>query len=358
MRKFKGLILVSILCLSVVPAWAQEQKLVDFSIKQWFSFGDASWQKSFPDGVGKAESELEFDIDSHITIFNLEVKPLYWLSVEANYGLGDISNGNVTDTDRTHWVNAYWTNPNTGEKILVTDIPVADRFESSVGEFDVTGKTKFYAINTYLRLFPYQSDAKFFVDMFIGYQHYEDNLNLGQGVQRYLIGTLSEDLTQVTDLSRYEAIPLYANSSYDFNWDFLKIGLRAESFFGRHPGHKTNPPEPTNFSMRVSIAAVPWISYKGEGIWGNRTDYRQDPSFRHEAEGLLFKDGGGFEGKISLTYSPWPWFLLEGGYQFLYLVVKNGVTTNYYVDGRERKNKLDEAEVTRQGPFIGLSLRF
>ena len=47
-----------------------------------------------------------------------------------------------------------------------------------------------------------------------------------------------------------------------------------------------NPRQPgiNPFRLKTHLALFPYMQYEGQGVWNLRDDFRQDPSFSHEAD--------------------------------------------------------------------------
>lgn len=95
-----------------------------------------------------------------------------------------------------------------------------------------------------------------------------------------------------------------------------------------------------------------FLDYEGKGYWNLRTDFQQDPSFKHTA------NGGGH--KINLEYT---YFLntnlglnLKGEYR--YYKVKDGNDDTYYSNGTSSSTGFNEAVWTSYMVNAGITYRF
>lgn len=288
------------------------------SVSEWFSFAGSNWQISGPLGSGSFISKLEFDnIDSNITLVTGEIKPLPWFGVDFTFGSGSIGQGTVKDSD-------WETDPSTGQTNFL--------FSKSKSEIS-NEKALLLSFNLYFdafKLIKVQQTSNFHLDFLIGYMHYEDNLRFINGTQ--------------TIINEVEvSIPFQGlNSTYDFSWDAVRLGLRAEYQL------------PRDLFISGKVVYLPFISYEGEAFWNLRTDFLSTkPNFTHEAKGYL-----GYDLNFTLGYQPVSWFIMSAGYNFLYMNVKNGTDITFFADGTSGETDLDEVKVTRYGPFISISLRY
>ena len=309
----------SLLIIAPVSAIAAEREfpLFDLRVGGWFSQADASWQISFPaSGGGTTESELKYDdIDSNILLLEARIRPTLGFSLGLNLGAGTIDNAGYTDIDRTDgWV---WS--------------------ESQGNAD--GNVRLWGVTLYFHLLPEEEpNSAAWVNLFIGYQHYEDELRMFNGRQ-----TISEK-SSVPSVGPFSGL----NSTYDFEWDYGQIGTQAGVSFVSNPR-----PGLYDLGLSASLALIPFLSYEGTGVWNLRSDLAQDPSFRHESN-----RGWGLDASLALNYSPYELVEMILGYRYLHLESQNGTDTTYNTDGSLSTANLDEVKLTRQGPFVSLSVRF
>ena len=140
------------------------------------------------------------------------------------------------------------------------------------------------------------------------------------------------------------------DSRYDFTWDALRIGIKAQRDLFNNPEVKKQA-----LSLKGQLALLPYIHYQGRGKWNLRDDLKQDPSFIHEAEeiGVL-----GVDGSLSLVYRPLKFLELEGGGRIFYLYAQDGQDSTHFSNNTTANVTLDEAKVFRVGFFLQLIGRF
>ncbi|MBI5789410.1 MAG: hypothetical protein HZA78_11205 [Candidatus Schekmanbacteria bacterium] len=300
------------------PSFAQT--LIDFStfslsVEQWQTKADTSWQISFNSSEGKTESELIYnDTAADIISLKARYRPIPQFSVGANAGFGGIDNAHYTDIDRTD--GADW----------------------SESQGDVDGKVVQYGADVYVHMFPVHRGDQLLLDFFAGYQHYEDQLRMFNGRQ-----TRSEP-PSANALGPFAGL----NSNYDFEWNYLRLGAEIGYEFIARPKIALN-----SLALRSMIGLIPYVAYEGTGVWNLRSDFAQNPSFRHYSN-----TGVGFDVSLALSYSPCKGAEFIGGYRYLHLQVFDGTDTTYGSDGSIGRAKLDEVTLDRSGPFFALAVKF
>lgn len=317
MRK---LVVILLIIFFPITSWGEEKERSDsfeyfqFEIKEWISQGDSDWLKSFMFAGYKIESELEFeDIDAPITIFTAKGKPgLYWLTLQGSLGFGKIDSGKSTDTD------------------------LIDGWLISESEADLDGDIFMADTTLFLRLFPWEEKSSSYLDGFIGFSYYREKLNMTNGVQTKNSWILP------TPLGPFQGL----NSTYEFRWTSLPVGLKGNLVL-----NKEVAPGLYSISL-VGSAAFGYSSYRGEGTWNLRTDWKQNPSFKHEATGSVFLFNSG------LIYQPIKHISIGAGYQLQRYRAKDGTETIFFANGREVKTSLDEVNSTRHGPYVLISGQF
>lgn len=294
----------------------------------WDTTGKASGKISFPDGT----SRLEFDdIDSTMYLIGASIKPyVNFITFDFKYAAGDIDYGNGTATD---WeLGTLW----------------------SESKFDIDGDAEYWAVDLYLPLYPWiwegigrptqrgkakkPQDHLVKLEFLLGWFHYEDRLDMS-------------NLCQTQDpfgiIGGTGPIPgLY--SHYDFEWEGLKTGLRYEWDMVKNPSDYIY-----SFGLKAEAAFLFNVRYDGEGIWNLRSDFQQDPSFRHKA-----RNGDGTEWMASLFYGPMKHFLIELGYRCIDISADGGKDTTYFSGGAVGQYTLDGVDARRRGPFLLLSAYF
>jgi hypothetical protein len=172
----------------------------------------------------------------------------------------------------------------------------------------------------------------------LGWQHYEDRLEMSHGWWTQLYG----EGTQIEILG--------LDSRYDFTWDALRIGIKGkfDLIEGAHP-------ETPLLKIKSHLALFPYIKYRGRGVWNLRDDFEKDPSFIHEADtaGILGLDGG-----ISLVYKPLRHLEFEGGGRLFYFYAESGRDRTYFSNDAIVDVTLEEARTLRTGLFLKITGRF
>ena len=140
------------------------------------------------------------------------------------------------------------------------------------------------------------------------------------------------------------------DSHYDFNWDGLQVGIRGEWELAN-----ARPSGIIPFRLKSQLALFPYMQYKGRGVWNLRDDFKQDPSFSHEAEQWGFL---GMNGSFSLVYQPLKFLEIEGGTRISYFYIKDGTDTTYFSDNTFDTASLDEAKALQIGLFLQMTWRF
>lgn len=286
----------------------------------WITQGEGSWEKSFPIDGFTGRSELEFqDIDSTLYTIGARIKPyLYFVTLDIRYASGDISSATGTDSD---WIDSYLF---------------------SKSEFDIDGDTQYWSLDLYLLLYPYRGRITGWgtgekkpphlttLEAFFGRFHYKDELDITNGVQ------------VIPPTGSFSGL----NSEYYFEWEGFKSGLKFEWDFVKKPSSFLYA-----LGFRTHVGFLFGVDYEGEGIWNLRTDWAQNPSFKHEA------DGYGFEGQIGLFYTPFKHFKMELAYHYLNLDA-DGTERIFFSDGTTYDTNLDDVSSIRHGILFLLTFYF
>jgi hypothetical protein len=295
--------------------WGRPANVIDIGLGYLYSFNTSSWSISFPDQYGRGKSALDFKgLSSGMPILSLDIKhPNSYVSLSIQYGKGQGSNGNGTDSDSL-------------ENYLY--------YES---RFDVGEDTAFWTADIQTT-FSTTSKRRWVFTPFIGWQHYEEKVKMTNG-----IWTTYEGLGDNT--------PIYGlNSSYEFTWNALQVGMKGE---WELTGARQSGIIPLR--LKCHLALFPYMQYKGSGVWNLREDFKQNPSFSHEAEqwGFLGMNGG-----ISLVYQPLKFLEIEGGGRISYFYIQNGTDTTFFSDNTSDTATLDEAKALQIGLFLQMTWRF
>lgn len=295
--------------------WANDH--VRLGVAGWMSMGEGEWEITFEGfdpafGFVSGRSKLEWeDIDANMIILFAEVGLGPYVSLGGSYGTADIDDGHNTDGDWLDlWVSEY-------------------QFSESVA--DTSGDTEMYDINLYLHLKPLLLKKwKGNIDLFIGYQHYEDDLTDVNGVQTII------DETPVN-------IPFAGlESTYLFKWDAARLGVRLEI------------PVAKPVSINAEAAVLFAAKYDGEGFWNLRDDFEQSsPNFTQEAD-----SGLGADAKITVCIRPVQYASIDLGYRAFMLHGQDGTDTTYFSDGTSESTDFTSVDSLRHGLFGAVTFRF
>jgi hypothetical protein len=295
--------------------WGRPANIVDIGLGYLFSVNNCSWAISFPDQYGLGRSVLDYKgMSSGMPFVSLDIRhPSSYFSLSILYGRGQGSNGEGTDSD-------YLSN-----------------FLYYQSRSDISEDTAFWTADIQTT-FSTTSKRRWVFTPFIGWQHYEEKIKMTNGVW-----TLYEGWGDNT--------PIFGlDSRYDFNWDGLRVGIKGEWEF-------TNARQSGIIPLRLKshLAFFPYMQYKGRGVWNLRDDFKQDPSFSHEAEQWGFL---GMTGGISLVYQPLKFLEIEGGGRISYFNIKDGTDTTYFSDNYVDTATLDEVKAMQIGVFLQMTWRF
>ncbi len=295
--------------------WGRPSNIVDIGLGYLYSSSTSSWEISFPDQNGRSRSTLEFKgISGGIPFVLLDINhPNSYVSLCFQYGKGQGLKGDGTDSD----------------------------FLSSGllqrSQFDASEDTTFWTADIQTT-FSFTSHPRLVFKPFMGWQHYEENITMTNGLWTTLFGR--ETNTPIIGL----------DSRYDFNWDALRLGIKGEVALANTPQSGINP-----LRLKTHLALFPYMHYRGSGVWNLRDDLRKDPSFSHEADnfGIL-----GMDGAISLVYQPLKFLEIEGGGRVSYFYAQDGTDTTYFSNNTVARVSLDEAKALQIGLFLQITGRF
>lgn len=279
--------------------------------KVWMSTGDNEWNIAGTGTGGPPNilSELEYlGLDSM-------VNEVYGGIREGNgaltvrYGFGSMEDGIYRDSD-------YLTDDR------------QDLFSLSTGKAkgDDWNSLEYWSVD-YSYRFLVNDAGTGFLSFLAGYQHWHEEITFTDGYQDYWFGAT---LGPIAGL----------NSRYKFDWGLARIGLEG------------GLPLLRRFSLSGSTVFIPYVMYEGTGVWNLRTDWKQDPSFRHEADGGL-----GFQGEASLAYRHAS-LSLEVGYRYWYIESEDGTDTTFFSDGTASVVQFNKAVSEREGPFLNINYSF
>lgn len=299
-------------------------------LQGWFSQASAKWQISFPyttstGVVGKIESRLDYKrIDSPLVLMTAGGNVAPRFAFDAVYGYGSITGGRGTDTDRFL--------PASGGGL---------EFSQSTHSLD--GDVRLWGVN-------FSYNTKRFADkqagpwgLVLGFLHYEDSLRMTNAVQTV---SMPFDGSTFPPPGTFPST-LALNSTYDFTWDLLKMGLVRQAELTKA------------FSYSGTLSVYPYVDYQGEGYWNlragtNPSDFRlQSPNFIQKS-----KKGYGYEASLGLIYGLSENLELLAGYRYLFLSAHRGTDTTYFADGAALVSNLDWVTATRYGAYAELLLKF
>jgi hypothetical protein len=295
--------------------WGQPSNIVDIGLGYLFFSGSASWEISFRDQNGRGRSVLDFkNITGDMPFISLDLRhPNSYVSLSFQYGKSQNLDGDGTDSD-----------------YLSRDLAYRSRF-------DLSGETSFWNADIQTA-YSFISQPRWVFMPFLGWQHFERNLRLSDGFWTVF---QNQDTNSPID---------GLDSRYDFNWDALRVGLKADLDLAkiRQSG---NPP----LKLKTYLALFPYMHYKGRGVWNLRDDLRQDPSFTHEADnfGVL-----GMDGAVSLVYRPLKYLEIEGGGRISYFYMQDGKDTTYFSNNTVVDTDLEEVKTLQVGLFLKITGRF
>jgi len=303
-----------ILLFFVSTGFAGDSISVFVGTKEWLSTGDNKWNiAGNTSGTSpNVLSELEYmGLDSMVTEIygGLLVGNRGVLTI--GYGFGSMDGGTYRDSD-------YLSDNR------------QDMFSLSTGKSKGEDLNSLYymRVDYKYRLYTNQSQrghGERYLDILFGYQKWHEDITFTDGVQE-VGGTLGS----------FSGL----NSRYVFDWTSVRVGLE-----GALPVHG-------GFTFKWSGIAIPYTKYEGEGIWNLRTDFEQDPSFKHEADW-----GYGMQTEASLIYRHVN-LSVELGYRYWYIKSGDGLDTTYFSNGTIGVTKFNEATSERKGPFVGVAYVF
>ncbi len=302
------------------PAQRTVVEKKDFSLsiggRAWYSMGNSHSTDGSPT-TGARIDELTWDnVDSIVAEFTADMLFLdeYILTIDG--GFGAISDGTLVDLDWAPIVNA--------EDLISESISVADDDDMWFASIMLGARV----LNWNVR----DEKPRSYLALMIGYQHWTETYVATKAVQKEdpfgFVGFLGPFPDQGKAITQ------------TFTWDSLLVGVRTEI--------EILP----DFTFKGRFMAVPFTHFTLEDIHHQRTDLKQDPSFKSTADG-----GIGVILDATLSYNFWGGFSIEGGYQFWDISSAEGTTTAFGLTGSAEIPLLD-AHSTRHGAIAGISYRF
>lgn len=255
------------------PGYAQVQ--FSFDVDYWLARGYLNWTIAghiddpyFPGWLTPFRSELDWDVNTNMVVFNGEVRPISWFSIDGSYGTGAVQQGICTDTD---WLLDY-----------SSSIPWMQT------ESPTSGNSHFYNFNVNFRLLGANSKLGS-LDIFAGYESAFINMSMTD--------PLSYIYYEWMYLGGYDIYP-GVNMTYDVTHKGFKIGVKGEI-------------QPVSLlGLAGSISYSPSLDIQGEGFWNLRTEI--DPS------GWRFYDYGtgySLEYDLSINIKPIEHISIQVGYR-------------------------------------------
>lgn len=268
------LVTVSILVLvSIEPAYSQIE--ASFDLKYWLVRGYLNWTVAgytddpyFPGWLTRFRSKLDWDVNTNMIVFDGEVRPISWFSIDATYGTGAVQRGISTDTD---WLLDY-----------SSSIPWIQTESPS------SGNSHFYNFNVNFRPLGANSELGS-LDIFAGYGSTFINM--------LMTDPLSYIYYEWIYLGGYDTYP-GLNSTYDIDCKGFRIGIKGEI-------------RPVSLlALTGSITYSPRLDIQGEGFWNLRTDI--DPGgWRFYQSGR----GNSLEYNLGISIIPLEYLSVELGYK-------------------------------------------
>jgi len=281
------------------------------------SKGESFWDMRFlfeeePFGLMSGRSLLKWNdleaLGSWIRV-DLAFNPV--LGISTRFAWGSIRNGRNSDTD---WIGE--------DPDGAADIPISQ----SIAETD--GDLRSGRLDLWHRFRERTGDH---MDFVAGLQWHQEKLRDRGGVLTYdfLEGPLYEP---------FEGL----NSTFDFDWRALRLGLRGENAIRE------------NLRFCWQAVALLAVRYEGEGYWNLRDDFRAEaPHFEQRG-----KQGIGADLYAGLRWAFQRHWSLEAGVNWLHLNVRDGGEKTYFSDGSVEDSQIREAQTSRAGVSAALSYSF
>ncbi len=265
-----------------------------------YGFDSLRWNIAGASGVPNVLSELDYeDIESAVGRVDLQAAGKKWsFDGEVTYGL--IRNGRYRDDDFA----------------LSNRSGLFSRSRGSVDDHDLQGAALMvgYALH--------RTDSVT-VRLLAGGRIYRQRLRMTDGNQEVPATGGFADL----------------NSTYTATWYGPAFGFSVNR---RSPG--------SHFGVYVDGTGMP-LWYDGQGKWNLRSDFRQDPSFEHDARGW------GLTTNLKLSYFLGPGEIYLGA-RYLYFTAFDGDDTTFFSDGTQVTIPFNEVEAQSVLGYAGLALNW
>jgi len=236
-----------------------------FRAQYWRSDGTATFRDvAFDPEIGSWKSEVEFPMDGDFIVFGAEYAFNALgsrVSFDLNYGFSDDIDGTTKDWDRV------WGDPQ----------PLV------YAESDTDGDSDFLTANAYYRLFGW--GQRNFLDAFVGY-HRQENSFANDNV-RVLTPEFASYAGKVAE--------------YEMEFSGVRAGVRTE--FALAP----------RFSVRATLAAIPYVDLDADGKW-----FLRDILFSQSA------DGYGLDFELYLDFEVARNINLVAGLKYMFLNASDG----------------------------------
>ncbi|MCP3676979.1 MAG: hypothetical protein GY721_05160 [Deltaproteobacteria bacterium] len=287
--------------------------------RTWLSTGDNEWSIAGTTSGGPPNilSELEFlDIDSTVVEIFGGIRSGAG-ALTLRYGFGSMENGIYRDSD-------YRLDDRQGIFSLSTGKADGDDW-NDLYYFTIDYSYRFLSRKTE------EGITTRYLDFIIGYQRWHEDMTITNGLQVICSLPCTGGTGPFAGL----------NSHYFVDWKSLLIGLE-----GALPLYR-------GFTLKGTTVFIPYTRYRGEGIWNLRTDFKQNPSFTHEADG-----GYGVEIDASLGYRIQEKLEIEAGYRYWFIKSYEGTDTTFFSSGAIGITQFNEAVSERQGAFLEFTYLF
>jgi len=292
---------------------------VEVGLTGWLmTEGQTKWSHAF--------SELVYqDVGTNVIEFSgkATLKQLWFL--RANYGFGDIGDGDLTDDD--------FSSPGG---------PLISRTQS-----DIKGDDLWY-VNADLGITVFRSPGhRGSLSLFTGFQYWRQQ-HRAQGVTQVACTAVGTFCSQPGTVSA-QGIDAITNTA---TWTSFKLGVEGEYRFTRR------------FSVEGRAAFIPYTSLTNNDVHHLRTAdvviapgvilpaLQQDPSFQMTGTGI----GANLEATAS--YMVVNGLFLSLGYRYWWNRVTDGTVTAFPVNFPSESINLNEFQTTRQGVTLGLTYKF
>jgi len=302
---------------------AEAYTKVNFNLGYWPSSGNLNWKISGDTwfemngnyDYDEFASELDYDTNSNMAIFGLELEPIDWFSFDFSYGTGDIQSGTCTDTDWFYDYTDYFYDYSSDPALRTQDPSSGDthfynanlNFTKSFEEAGLTGFVKNF--------------QRIKLGLFLGYEYSKVSMKMIDPITTLIWWWQDYHITESEGL----------NSTYDITFEGMRVGTKMEVFFTEQ------------LAIKGSIAYLPSLNVKGEGYWNLR-----DLHFYQSGQ------GHGTDAEISLHYTPLSKLSLSLGYR-AHNYRQSGGT--HRIAGETAISNWDKATFIQEGMFLNAIIK-